>query len=190
MRDQVIAWLNENVSPHRLQHILGVEQTCIELACCHGVDTQKAATAGLMHDLAKFFPKKRLLKIAQKNNIKIDKILASHPHLLHADVSAVIAQTEFNIQDDDILAAIANHTLGHPKMSDLSCIVFVADALEPNRGDTPELNKIRQISHHYLHHAVQLTCDYVIKYLLDHEKIIHPRAIKTRNWALAVTSDE
>jgi len=24
-------------------------------------------------------------------------------------------------------------------MSDLSCIVFIADALEPNRGDTPEL---------------------------------------------------
>lgn len=184
MRDQVITWLNQNVSAHRLQHILGVEQMCIELARCHDVDEQKAATAGLMHDLAKFFPKKRLLKIAKTNDIEMDKILKSHPHLLHADVSAVIAQTEFGIKDPEILAAIANHTLGHPKMSALSCIVFVADALEPNRGDTPELNKIRQISHHHLHQAVHLTCDYVLKHLLEHHKIIHPRAVETRNWAL------
>jgi predicted HD superfamily hydrolase involved in NAD metabolism len=184
MRDQVIAWLNQNVSAHRLQHILGVEDMCIELARCHGIDKQKAATAGLMHDLAKFFPKKRLLKIAKKTNIKTDKILESHPHLLHADVSAVIAQTEFGIQDADILAAIANHTLGRPQMSDLSCIVFVADALELNRGDTLELNTMRQISRHHLHQAVQLTCDYILKHLLDHQKIIHPRAIETRNWAL------
>ncbi len=184
MRDQVITWLEKNVSTHRLQHILGVEQMCLELARCHGINEQKAATAGLMHDLAKFFPPERLLNIARNTNIELDSILESHPHLLHADVSAIIAQTEFGIQDPEILEAIANHTLGRPQMSDLSCIVFIADALEPHRGDTDELKAMRQVSWRNLYQSVQQTYDYALKHLLDHYKIIHPRAILTRNWAL------
>jgi predicted HD superfamily hydrolase involved in NAD metabolism len=161
---------------------------CIELAYCHGIDEKKAATAGLMHDLAKFFPKKRLLEMSKTANLPLDDILETHPHLLHADVSAIVAQTEFGIKDTDILNAIANHTLGRPQMSDLSCIVFVADTLEPHRGNTPELNKMRQISQQNLYQSVQLTCDYILKHLIEHQKIIHPRAIDTRNWSLKLIS--
>jgi HD superfamily phosphohydrolase YqeK len=71
-------------------------------------------------------------------------------------------------------------------MSPLSCIVFVADALEPNRGDTPELEAMRRVSWQNLYRSVQQTCDYSLKYLLDRHKTIHPRAILTRNWALQI----
>ncbi len=71
-RDPVLKWLQENVSNHRLQHILGVEQTCIDLAHSHKEDPIKAGKAGLLHDLAKFFPSKKLLRIAKKNKIAID----------------------------------------------------------------------------------------------------------------------
>ena len=73
-RDLVIKWLQENVSEHRLQHILGVEQTCIDLARAHREDKIKAGKAGLLHDLAKFFPPKKLLRLAKKNKIAIDSI--------------------------------------------------------------------------------------------------------------------
>ena len=65
MREAIINWLKENVSADRLEHILGVEKFSAELAEQHGVDRQKAAQAGLMHDLAKFFPPPRLLAIAE-----------------------------------------------------------------------------------------------------------------------------
>ena len=185
MRERVISWLKKNVNEHRLQHILGVEQTCIDLARCYQLNENKAATAGLMHDLAKFFPPKKLLKIAKEAEIEVDEICLKSPHLIHADISAVVANQEFGIKDAKILAAIANHTLGTPRMSKLSCVVFIADAIEPNRGDNAELNAMRETAKRNLYKCVQQTSDYSLKYLVSQQKIIHPRTILTRNWALA-----
>lgn len=189
-RERVLGWLTDNVSPHRLQHILGVEQMSIQLADCHQVDREKAALAGLMHDLAKFFPPQKLLKIAQKSGIQIDPVCATHPHLLHANVSAVIARQEFGLEETEILEAISNHTLGVPGMSKLSCVVFIADALEPNRGDNPELNSLRLLAANNLYKSLQQTCDYSLRYLIDNQKIIHPRTILTRNWALKMINQK
>jgi predicted HD superfamily hydrolase involved in NAD metabolism len=190
LREQILNWLADNVSPQRLQHILGVEQMCIELASCYGLNQQQAAIAGLMHDLAKFFSAERLLAIAQTEKIPIDSISTSHPHLLHADVSAILAKKEFGIEDEEILAAIRNHTLGSPHMSQLSCVVFVADALEPNRGNTQDLVAMRPVAQKNLYKSVQQTCDYSLKYLISNYKIIHPRVILTRNWALAKIKEQ
>lgn len=185
MRDRIINWLQENVSSHRLQHILGVEATCITLARCHQLDEQQAAQAGLMHDLAKFFSPQKLLKIAAEVHLPVDQICANHPHLLHAEIGAVIAQREFAVQDPEVLTAIANHTLGAPQMSKLSCVVFVADVLEPNRGDSHQLAAMRLVAQENLYKCVQQTSDYSLEYLLSKQKIIHPRTVLTRNWALA-----
>ncbi|MGK7899142.1 MAG: bis(5'-nucleosyl)-tetraphosphatase (symmetrical) YqeK, partial [Xenococcus sp. (in: cyanobacteria)] len=139
---------------------------------------------GLLHDLAKFFPPKKLLRLAKKNKIAIDSICEHNPHLLHADISAIVAHQEFAVDDSDILEAIANHTLGNPKMSKLSCIVFVADAIEPNRGDNPELQALRNIATKNLYQCTWKTSDYSLKHLINSQKTIHPRTILTRNWAL------
>lgn len=187
MRDRILSWLNDNVSNHRLQHILGVEQTCIELAKCHRVDEQKAAQAGLMHDLAKFFPPQKLLKMVQETGISVDSVCSAHPHLLHAEVGAIVAREEFGVDNPEVLTAIANHTLGSPNMSKLSCVVFVADVLEPNRGDSPDLAAMRVVARENLYKCVHQTSDYSLKYLVNSQKAIHPRTILTRNWALAAT---
>ncbi|ANV85039.1 phosphohydrolase [Picosynechococcus sp. PCC 7003] len=183
-RGPVISWLQDNVSRHRIEHILGVEQMAQALAKRHGVDSEQAAQAGLLHDLAKFFPPPKLLQIARQHGLEIDPICAQVPHLLHADVSAIVARTEFGIRDEQILKAITNHTLGHPGMDQLSCIIFVADALEPGRGDSKKLQKLRQLSEKNLDQAVAGVCDYMLKHLIKQHKIIHPRMILTRNWAL------
>ena len=185
MRKQVIKWLDKNVSKKRIKHILGVEQMCIDLAKKHNCDVELSAQAGLMHDLAKFFPPQKLLKIAQKNNLKLDSITEKHPHLIHADVSSIIAQQEFGVNNHLILEAISNHTLGQPEMSKLSCIVFIADKLEFSRGDTPQLKKMRQVSQENLYKGLRMVCDYSLSYLLKCNQLIHPRTILTRNWALS-----
>jgi predicted HD superfamily hydrolase involved in NAD metabolism len=187
IRNQVLTWLADNVPPSRLQHILGVEAMSIELANHYAVDVEKAAQAGLMHDLAKNFKPKLLLEMAKTAEIEIDSVCAATPHLLHADVSAIVAQEHFGVKDTAVLDAIALHTLGRPGMSDLSCIVFIADTLEPGRGNTPELEALRQVSKENLHQAVWKTCDYCLKFLLDTRCLIHPRTILTRNWAIALS---
>lgn len=184
MRQQVITWLKNNVSPPRLQHILGVEAYAAQLAQHHGVDPQKAAQAGLMHDLAKFFPAQQLLTMAREEGLVLDDVLVQHPHLIHADVSAIVARDRFGVTDIEILDAIRHHTLGRPAMTALSSIVFIADAIEPNRGDTAELENLRQISPVNLYQALLLTCDYSFTHLLHKQRVIHPRTVLTRNWAL------
>lgn len=189
-RERVLIWLCDRVPQSRISHILGVEQMAIELACHYQVDRQKAATAGLMHDLAKYFKPQLLLEMARLEGLEIDPIGAATPHLLHADVSAIVARDTFGVKDEEILKAIANHTLGRPGMDKLSCIVFLADTLEPGRGNTPELESLRQISYQNLAKAIWLTCDYSLKFLLETHCLIHPRTIATRNWFLQTAKEK
>lgn len=183
-RERVLSWLASNVPDSRLQHILRVEQTAIELARHHSLNVEKAAKAGLMHDLAKYFKPQRLLEMAQAEGLEIDPVEAAHPHLLHAPVSAIVARDEFGVEDEEVLQAICDHTLGRPGMGWLSCVVFLADSLEPGRGINAELETLRQSSLQDLHQAVYLTCDYSLKYFLDTHRLIHPRTVLTRNWFL------
>jgi predicted HD superfamily hydrolase involved in NAD metabolism len=190
MRDRVLTWLADNVPASRLQHILGVEQMSVELARHYHLDVGKAACAGLMHDLAKYFKPSVLLQMARDEGIEIDPVFEAAPHLLHADVSAIVARDRFGMQDEAVLQAIAHHTLGRPGMSQLSCVVYLADSLEPSRGNTPELERLRQVSFSSLYKAVWLTCDYSLKFLVDSRCLIHPRTILTRNWAIGMSSQK
>ena len=184
LRQQVLDWLADNVPESRLRHILGVEQMAIALAQHHNLDVEKVAQAGLMHDLAKYFKPRLLLEMAQTEGLPIDPVDEVNPHLLHADVGAIVARDQFGIQDLEVLQAIADHTLGRPGMGSLSCIVFLADSLEAGRGDTPELEVLRQMSYQNLSQAIWMNCDDSIKNLLQTRRLIHPRTILTRNWFL------
>jgi predicted HD superfamily hydrolase involved in NAD metabolism len=184
MRTRVITWLRENVSEHRVNHILGVEAMSIELATIHHLNVEKAALAGLMHDLAKYFKHQRLLAMAQAEGLELDEVDLATPHLLHADVGAIVARDEFQVTDPEILQAIADHTLGRPGMSALSCVVFLADSLEPGRGDDEVLQTLRRTSSEDLVRAVWHTCDYSLQHLIAARKQIHPRTVRTRNWAM------
>ena len=53
--------------------------------------------------------------------------------LLHAYVSADLAQREFGVHDPEILSAIKHHTLGERRMSLLDKILYVADACARDR---------------------------------------------------------
>ncbi len=187
VRVEILAWLADNVPPKRIQHILGVEKMAIELAQHYQLDIEIAAQSGLMHDLAKYFNPERLLAMARAAKLTIDEVLIATPHLLHADVSAIVAEQEFGVTNPEVLQAIADHTLGRPEMSMMSCIVFLADSLEVGRGDTEELRSLRQLSYENLYRAVWLTCDYSVRQLLSTHCLIHPRAILTRNWAMTMS---
>ncbi|MFM9266873.1 bis(5'-nucleosyl)-tetraphosphatase (symmetrical) YqeK [Tychonema sp. BBK16] len=188
-RDRVLNWLSERVPAARITHILGVEQSAGDLARLYGLDEAKARSAGLLHDLAKYFKPQLLLQMAKAEGLELDSVLVAHPHLLHADASAIVARDEFGVVDGEILEAIANHTLGRPNMSQLSCTVFIADTIEPSRGNTPELEALRQASVQNLYAAVWQTSDYSLKYLLETRCYIHPRTVLTRNWALQMARE-
>ena len=183
-RSQILSWLQNEVPESRIRHVLRVETMAIELANYHNLDSVKAGQAGLMHDSAKFFKPEKLLAIAEHHNLDIDPISRSAPHLLHAEVGAIVARETFGVTDPQILDAIANHTLGKPAMDGLSCIIFLADSLEPGRGQSEELEHLRSLCLTNLNEAVWRSADFSLQYLLRFQKLIHPRTVMTRNWFL------
>ncbi len=186
-REAVLTWLESHVPKARIQHILRVEAYAGELALLHGLDAAQTAQAGLLHDLAKYFSPDRLLAMAQAEALPIDAVLMAEPRLLHADVSAIVARDVFQVQNPVILDAVRNHTLGQPKMHLMSCIVFLADSLEPGRGDREELNQMRKVSESNLYRGVWQVCDRTLNQLVQNRKLIHPRMVMTRNWAMQAT---
>ena len=77
--------------------------------------------------------------------------------------------------------AIATHTLGSPDMDAIGAVVYLADALEPGRGDTPQLEHLRELSYGDLWGAVYETCVFSLQHLLANQRLVHPRTILTHN---------
>jgi predicted HD superfamily hydrolase involved in NAD metabolism len=181
LRHDVLRWLQQAVPEKRLQHILRVEAMAISLAEHHGLSTELAQQAGLMHDLAKCLSSQKLLAVAETEGWQLDPAEVDCPHLLHAPVGAVVARDKFGVTDEQVLNAIAHHTLGSPEMDGIGCVVYLADTLEPGRGDTLQLRRLRELSYRDLKEAVYETCVFSLQHLLESRRPVHPRTILTHN---------
>jgi predicted HD superfamily hydrolase involved in NAD metabolism len=103
------------------------------LARIHGADPGKARIAGMLHDLARLYSAERLLAESERRGVEIDEFSRANPIVLHAPLSARLAQDDFGVNDPEILSSIAKHTLGSAEMGPLDCILYLADGLEPGR---------------------------------------------------------
>ena len=143
-RTEMVKKLESKLNPKRFVHSIGVEYTAANLAFVHGADVEKARLAGLLHDCAKYIPTDEKLKRAKKYGIKVNKCEKANPDLLHGKIGAFIAKEKYGVDDPEILSAIAYHTTGHPDMTLLEKIIFVADYIEPNRRIIRDLPEIRR----------------------------------------------
>lgn len=136
--------LKERLTDKRYEHSLGVEYTAAALAMAHGMDSEQAAVAGLLHDCAKCYSAEEKIAKCEKYGLPISDHERKNPELLHAKLGAAIAKDKFKIRDHEILSAITWHTTGCPNMSDLDKIIYIADFIEPNRKELPEMEEIRR----------------------------------------------
>lgn len=139
--EQAMLWLKGNLDEERLLHSLGCAQCAVELAQKFGVDKKRAYVAGLLHDCAKCLNEEKMFEIAKNlEGLKEDELYNSK--VIHAPVSAYLAETEFGIKDEEILSSIRWHTLGKRDMSLFEKIIFLADKIEPNTRDLDFRNRI------------------------------------------------
>lgn len=128
--------------PFREEHIISTRELAIKIAEKYNIDICKTSIAALCHDLGKRYKDEEMKKIIfECDNKKYPNYITGA--LLHARVSSIIAQNEFNINDKEILSAIESHTVGHGNMSMLEKIIYVSDYLEPTRK-IETANKIRE----------------------------------------------
>ncbi|MDB5100006.1 MAG: putative nicotinate-nucleotide adenylyltransferase [Cyanobacteria bacterium RYN_339] len=178
-------WMRERLSPHRYQHVLGVAATARELAVRYGADPDKAELAGLLHDAAREWRPPQLLASAREWGLHVGYLeeLAPMPSL-HAPLGAEVARREFGVEDPEVLSAIAHHTLGAEDMTVLDKVLFLADGIEPGRGDADHLRDVRQASRTDLDRACRLSLDHTFTYLLRSGQVLHPRSVQARNWLI------
>ena len=132
-RQEMREKLQKKLTDRRFEHSLGVEYVSGCLAMVHGVNVEKALTAGLLHDCAKCLSPEEKIERCTKNNLPISECEYNNPELLHAKLGAFYAREKYDVKEPDILSAIACHTTGKPAMNMLEKILFVADYIEPNR---------------------------------------------------------
>ncbi|MFI3299800.1 MAG: bis(5'-nucleosyl)-tetraphosphatase (symmetrical) YqeK [Candidatus Gastranaerophilales bacterium] len=142
--EEVLNWLQNNLSEERYTHTLGTAQCAKKLAKQFGLNEEKAYYAGLLHDCAKCFSTEELLEIIN-NHLEVDECQMLNYKTLHAPVSAFIAETKFGVEDGEILNSIARHTLGHLQMSEFDKIVFIADKIETNTRKIEDSKEIQAI---------------------------------------------
>lgn len=186
--DAIEAQVRRRLSPERFRHVLGVVDTIVELAARYGVDPRRARLAALLHDVAKEYPRERLLKEASDSGIVLTEIEQLATALIHAPVGAEVARREFGVDDADVLAAIRYHTTGRAGMSPLEKLLFLADYIEPGR-EFPGVDEVRKAALSSLDEAVLLALDQTLVYLVSRGRLIHPDALDARNELLRRRSE-
>ena len=157
--------MEKELDAKRYEHTLGVAYTAAALAMCNDVAPVKAETPGLLHDCAKCFSDDKKISVCRKNNMEINSVESRNPYLLHAKAGYCIAKNKFDIEDQDILNAILNHTTGRPGMSTLEKIIYIADYIEPSRKQAPNLSEVRKLAFQNLDQALLKILTDILSYL-------------------------
>lgn len=168
------------MSENRYNHCVNVSKEAVKLAKRYGGDEEKAAVAGILHDITKEMPKEEQLQIMLDSGIILDDIQKNAPKLWHGISGSVYIKKHFGIEDDDILNAICYHTTGRAGMSLLEKIIFVADFTSEERT-YKGVATMRKKSRKSLEDAMLYGFKFTFSDLSSRELAIHPDELACYN---------
>ena len=135
--------VRSRLSDKRYEHTINVKKMAVKLAKRYGADEEKAALAAILHDSAKEISKDEMREIMRQYP-QYAEGGESRPPVWHGICASILARTQWGVEDEAILSAIACHTAGKPGMSKLDKIVYLADMTSAER-DWPGVNKLRKL---------------------------------------------
>ena len=174
--------LKKALPEKRYEHSIGVEYTSACLAMAHGTDILKAEIAGLVHDCAKHFTDKELIRLCGDAGIKLTDSQLAAPQVLHAVYAPVLARKEYFIDDGEILSAIRWHTTGKADMNLLDMIVYTADYIEPSRKKLEGIDELRELAFTDIKLCVYRITENTIKYLNEKGIEIDETTLQCYDW--------
>lgn len=180
--EQMKEKLSTMLTDHRYTHSLGVMETAEKLAMLFGVDREKAVIAGLLHDCAKQIEKPTQLAMCEELGVELDEMKRENLALLHAELGAKLAETEFGITDNEIIGAIQFHTLGRPDMTDLEKILYLSDMIEPNRREYEGLAGLRELSEKNLTEATLYGLELTIAHIERKGQVLHTQTMEAERF--------
>lgn len=176
--EQMKEKLGSMLTDHRYTHSIGVMETAIEMAKRFGVDQEKALLAGLLHDCAKQIDRDTQIAMCDQLGIALDQVKRESSALIHADLGARLAETEFGITDKSILDAIQYHTLGRANMTQLEKVLYLADIIEPNRKPFEGLAELRELCQKNLDEAVLYGLELGIANVARKGRTLHTQTVE------------
>ena len=171
--------LEDILDSKRYEHTLGVAYTAACLAMRYDYNMEKAYIAGLLHDCAKCMSNKDKIEYCEKHDIPISKVEEENPSLLHAKVGAEMSRRKYDIDDSEIYQAIQYHTTGHPNMTLLDKILYIADYMEPHRDEAPNLDIVRKQVFIDIDTALFTILKDSVNYLDSSDKPVDPMTMET-----------
>jgi len=144
--DTIVEHLKRTLTPKLFNHCLHTRDYALKLnsELSLGLDETKVEIAALLHDMAKEYPVRQYFDIANRYGYVFDDFILNNSKLMHGVIGAFEAKKWFEIDDDEILSAIAKHTVGCADMNNLDLLIFVADKIEPGRK-FPDANRLRKL---------------------------------------------
>lgn len=131
--DEMDQFLKNHLSAYRYEHSVETAKTARQLATIHHEDPLVCELAGLCHDYAKEISNEEMKKHIKTFQIDEDPCILETPNLAHGEVAAGLLKVNHGIDDERVLNAVRWHTYGHPQMSAIDKIVYIADIIEPTR---------------------------------------------------------
>lgn len=180
--EEIAEELRGILTEKRYIHSLGTMKKARELASIYGEDKEKAAFAGLIHDVAKEMSKEEILEYVKEHNIEMDGIEEKQLGLMHAKLGASIAKEKYNA-DEEVQSAILYHTTGNIGMNRFAKIIYLADKLEENRN-YEGVEELRELAKKDLDQAILITIDFVLEKSIRLKRLIHPNTIELRNYII------
>lgn len=162
------------LKPNRVQHVLGCRDTAKRLAVRWRADVQKAARAGLLHDITKALDGPLQLTLCREYGIVLDEFSTENTKTLHALTGSLVAERIFG-ESPEVVAAIASHTTGKADMTVLEKIIYVADYMEPNRS-FPGVEALRNAAYRNLDEALELGLRMTLDLLKEQGRTISPQS--------------
>ena len=172
--DKIKKKVKRRLDKERYEHTLGVMYMAGALAMRYQADLEAALMAGLLHDCAKCLSTEKKIRICENANISITEFEHMNPGLLHAKLGSYLARKKYKIKDREVLDAIAYHTTGRPQMTLLDKIIYIADYIEPNRHEAPNLQDARRLAFEDIDKCLCLILKDSLAYLKTKNMAIDP----------------
>ncbi len=176
--------LKSRLSTARYEHSVNVAKVAVQLARTYKADESKAYTAGLLHDVCKELSDKEQLQMFDKYAIKLDYISMNSPKIWHSKTGAQYIKHELNIDDSNIISAVAYHTSAKANMSTFEKIIYIADLISSERT-YKDVEKVRELAFKDLDKCMLFCLEYAIDSLLSKKYLIVIDTFEAYNYYLA-----
>ena len=171
--------LKSKLTHERYLHTQGVMYTAAVLAMRYQVNLFDAMTAGMLHDCGKYITLEEQEAEVKRYNIALSDEEQQIPSLIHAPLGAYLAKNEYGVTEESILNAILYHSTGRPDMTMLEKIIYIADFIEPYRGDSWKFRMIRNLTFTDIDKAIYESAKLIIDHLEKANRKIGEATVRT-----------